>query len=119
MDPKDAASVDQYRNCLKNMGSEVAVSLGKAVFYGDYRDVLEQVQISCTIIQSTNDRAVPNNVGHYLQNKICSGASSLVFVDMDGHFPMLTSHLKLVEVLKGVMDSEKPCKNLNGFGMSV
>jgi len=102
VDPNDVASVDKFHNCLKSMGAEVAISLAKTVFYSDYRDMLEKVQIPCTIIQSSNDMAVPLNIGHYLEEKI-KGVSTLEIIDMIGHFPHLTAHLKLVEVLKGVL----------------
>lgn len=102
VDPNDAASVDKFQNCLKSMDVEVAVSLAKTVFFSDYRDILENVQTPCTIIQSSNDAAVPLSVGHYLEKKI-KGVSTLEFIDMTGHFPQLTAHLKLVEVLKGVV----------------
>ncbi|KAK7275132.1 hypothetical protein RIF29_16239 [Crotalaria pallida] len=102
VDPNDAVSVDKFQNCLKNMDAEVAASLAKAVFYSDYRKILENVETPCTIIQSSNDVAVPLSVGHYLEKKI-KGVSTLEFIDMTGHFPQLTAHLKLVEVLKGVV----------------
>ncbi|KAK7400984.1 hypothetical protein VNO78_12293 [Psophocarpus tetragonolobus] len=100
--PNDAVSVDKYQNCLKNMGAEVALSLAKTVFYSDYRDMLEKVQVQCTIIQSSNDKAVPLSIGNYLEEKI-KGVSTLEIIDMIGHFPQLTVHLKLVEVLRSVV----------------
>ncbi|KAK7400990.1 hypothetical protein VNO78_12299 [Psophocarpus tetragonolobus] len=100
--PNDAASVENNQNCLKSMGAEVAHSLAKTVFYSDYRDTLEKVQVPCTIIQSSNDKAVPLNIGNYLEEKI-KGVSTLEIIDMIGHFPQLTAHLKLVEVLKSVV----------------
>ena len=84
------------------MGAEVAVSLAKTVFFSDYREMLEQVQTPCTIIQSSHDAAVPLSVGHYLEKKV-KGVSSLEFIEMTGHFPQLTAHHKLVEVLNGVV----------------
>jgi len=102
VDPNDAASVDKFLSCLKTMGAEVAVSLAKTVFYSDYRDMLEKVETPCTIIQSSNDMAVPLGIGHYLKNKI-KGVATLEIIDMIGHFPQLTAHLKLVEVVKGVV----------------
>ncbi|RDY07991.1 Strigolactone esterase D14, partial [Mucuna pruriens] len=104
VDPNDAVSVEKFKNCLKNMGVEVAISLAKTVFFSDYRDMLEMVQIPCTIIQSSNDVAVLLNIGNYLKEKI-KGVSSLEIIDMTAHFPQLTAHLKLVELLKAVVVS--------------
>ncbi|KAJ1384114.1 Alpha/Beta hydrolase fold [Sesbania bispinosa] len=108
VDPNDAVSIDKFQNCLKSMGCEVAVSLAKTVFFSDYREMVKEVQIPCTIIQSSNDVAVPLSVGHYLKNKINKGLSTLEFIDMNGHFPQLTAHLKLVEVLNSVVGSGPP-----------
>jgi pimeloyl-ACP methyl ester carboxylesterase len=102
VDPNDADSIDKFQNCLKNMGGEVAISLAKTVFLSDYRDMVENVEIPCTIIQSSNDVAVPLSIGHYLNEKI-KGVSNLEFIDMIGHFPQLTAHIRLVEVLKGIV----------------
>ncbi|KAK7304877.1 hypothetical protein VNO77_42770 [Canavalia gladiata] len=102
VDPNDAISIDKFQNCLKNMGAEVAVSLAKAVFFSDYREMLEKVHIPCTIIQSSNDAAVPFSVGHYIEKKI-KGVSTLEFIDMSGHFPQLNAHLKLIEILNDVV----------------
>lgn len=81
-DPNDVVSVDKSQNYLNGMGGEVAVSWAKTVFYSDYRDILEQVLISCTIIQLTNDLAVPTSVGHYI-----NGVTTLVVVDMAYGWP--------------------------------
>ncbi|PNX66740.1 sigma factor sigB regulation protein rsbQ, partial [Trifolium pratense] len=102
VDSNDADSVEKFQKCLKNMGGEVAISLAKTVFLSDYRDMVENVEIPCTIIQSSNDVGVPLSIGHYLNEKI-KGVSNLEFIDMIGHFPQLTAHIKLVEVLKGIV----------------
>ncbi|XP_014506151.1 probable strigolactone esterase DAD2 [Vigna radiata var. radiata] len=102
VDKNDGASVEKFLSCLKSMDSEVAVSLAKTVFYSDYRDMLEKVETPCTIIQSSNDMAVPVGIGQYLEKKI-KGVATLQIIDMIGHFPQLTAHLKLVELVKAVV----------------
>ncbi|KAK7400994.1 hypothetical protein VNO78_12303 [Psophocarpus tetragonolobus] len=102
VDANDAASVDKFQSCLKSMGAEVALSLAKTVFYSDYRDMLGKVQVPCTIIQSSNDKAVPLSIGNYLVENI-KGMPTLEIIHMIGHFPQLTAHLKLVEVLKSIV----------------
>jgi len=102
VDPNDGDSVHKVMRCLKSMGGEVAVSLAKSVFYSDYREMVEKVETPCTIIQSSNDMAVPVGIGQYLEKKM-KGVATLEIIDMIGHFPQLTAHLKLVELVKAVV----------------
>ncbi|OIW08903.1 hypothetical protein TanjilG_05879 [Lupinus angustifolius] len=102
VDPNDALSVKKFQECLKRMGVEVALSLAKTVFYCDYRDILEKVETPCTIIHTSHDIVVPNSVALYIEKNIGGKVTSKV-IDAYGHFPQLTSHHKLVEVLKGVL----------------
>ena len=104
MDPSGDISVDKVHKCLKRIRAEVALPLAKTVFCGDYREMLYKVETPCTIVQITNDLAVPHSVALYMKKRI-RGEVTLVMIDTNGHFPQLTAHLKLVEVLKGPMGS--------------
>ncbi|KAJ1437941.1 Alpha/Beta hydrolase fold [Sesbania bispinosa] len=95
-DPINDLSVIKYEKCLKRMRPEVAHSLAKAIFYSDWREILDKVETPCTIIQTTNDSAVPLKVAHYMEKKI-KGEVTLEIIDTIGHFPQLTAHLKFVE----------------------
>ncbi|KAA8535007.1 hypothetical protein F0562_030010 [Nyssa sinensis] len=98
----DPPTVEKYEKSLKTMKPETALSVAKLVFYSDERDTLEKVMIPCTIIQTTNDNPVPNSVAEFMQKKI-KGQSTLEIIDTDGHFPQLTAHLQLLEVLGRVL----------------
>lgn len=98
----DPVSVEKFAKCLKRMRPEVALPLAKTVFYSDERDLLDKVTTPCTIIQTTNDVVVPNSVASYMQNKI-KGKSTVEIIDVDGHFPQLTAHLRLLDVLGSVL----------------
>ncbi|XP_041004877.1 strigolactone esterase D14 [Juglans microcarpa x Juglans regia] len=102
VDAKDPLSVDKFAKCLKRMRPEVALPLAKNVFQSDEREVLEKVIKPCTIIQTTNDYVVPNSVALYMQRKI-KGKSTVEMIEGDGHFPQLTAHLQLLEVLGRVL----------------
>ena len=104
-DAVNEVSVDKYEKGLLRMGAEVTLPLAKTVFYGDYREILDKVETPCTIIQSKNDMAAPLSVALYMEKKI-KGKVTLEIMDTNGHFPQLTAHLKLVEVLKGAVDSD-------------
>ena len=95
----DTVFVEKYKNCLKTMRPEVAKSVAKTVFKTDYRELLHRVETPTTIIQTTNDAAVPRSVALYMEEKI-KGNSALKIIDTEGHFPQLTAHLKVVEVIK-------------------
>lgn len=99
IDPNDAVSVEKLKQSLLSMGGDVALPLAKTVFCSDYRELLEKVEIPCTIVQTCNDMAVPQSVGFYLAKKI-KAKTNLEIIDTIGHFPQLTAHLKLVEVIK-------------------
>ncbi|KAL4320429.1 hypothetical protein HN51_064525 [Arachis hypogaea] len=105
--PNDSDAVDKFGSCLKNMGAQVAVSLAKTVFHSDNRKILQNVETPCTIIQSSNDAAIPVSVGHYLERMI-KGVSALKFIDMTGHFPQLTAPHKLAQLLKAVVEFGHP-----------
>ncbi|XP_044464793.1 strigolactone esterase D14-like [Mangifera indica] len=102
VDSNDALSVEKIQNCFTSMRPEVAVTLAKTVFYSDQREILDKVTTPCTIIQTASDIVVPNSVAHYMQEKI-KGISTMEMIKTDGHFPQLTAHLELVQVLGGVL----------------
>ncbi|KAJ7973895.1 putative Sigma factor sigb regulation protein rsbq [Quillaja saponaria] len=99
----DTASVDKFQKCLKRMRPEIALSLAKTVFYSEEREVLDKVVTPCTIIQTSNDIVVPNGVAFYMQNKIKGKSTVEILDNTNGHFPQLTAHLQLLDVLKGIL----------------
>ncbi|XP_027358661.1 strigolactone esterase D14-like [Abrus precatorius] len=107
VDPNDEPSVNKFRECLKRMRGDVPAPLAKIVFNSDYRDILEKVETPCTIIQTSSDMVVPHSAALYMEKKI-KGKATLEMVDTKGHFPQLTAHLQLVNVLMGVL----------GFGLT-
>lgn len=107
VDPKDPPSVDKFRRCLHSMNPEVAASLANAIFHSDYRHILVDVTTPCTIIQVTNDMAVPTSVAHYMKEKI-SGPSTVEMIEGTGHFPQLTAHEQLLDVLHQALGFDAP-----------
>ncbi|XP_030448203.1 probable esterase KAI2 [Syzygium oleosum] len=100
--PCDALSIEMLTKCLRRMRPEVALPLARTVFLCDHREVLERVTTPCTIIQTTNDVVVPNSVAHYMHDKI-QGKSTVEMIEADGHYPQLTAHLQLLDVLGGIL----------------
>ena len=102
VDQKDPLSVDKFTKCLRRMRPEAARPVAKIIFYSDERDILDKVMTPCTIIQTTRDIVVPKSVAFYMQNKI-KGKSTVEIIETDGHFPQLTAHLQLLQVLGNVL----------------
>lgn len=101
---KDVEAAAKFETTLKNMNPEAALSLAKTIFLGDWRDILEEVTTPCTIIQTTNDIVVPTSVGYYMQEKMVKPKVEVVDLDTDGHFPQLTDHEQLLDVLVKALD---------------
>ncbi|CAK7334896.1 unnamed protein product [Dovyalis caffra] len=107
VDANDPLSVDIFSKCLQRMRPEVAVPLAKTVFYSDERDILEKVLTPCTIVQASKDVVVPNSVAYYMQDKI-KGECTVEIIETDGHFPHLTAHQQLLDVLTARMSLNEP-----------
>ncbi|KAL9264047.1 putative esterase KAI2 [Drosera capensis] len=101
---KDVEAAAKFETTLKNMNPIAALSLAKTIFLGDWRDILEEVTTPCTIIQTTNDIVVPTSVGYYMQEKMVKAKAEVVDLDTDGHFPQLTFHEQLLDVLVKALD---------------
>ncbi|KAJ4847580.1 hypothetical protein Tsubulata_033372 [Turnera subulata] len=107
VDANDPASVDKFAKCLLRMRPEVALSVAKTVFYCDERDTLQKVMTPCTIVQPSKDIVVPNSVAYFMEEKI-KGKTTVEVVETDGHFPQLTSHLELLNLLSKVLGFDEP-----------
>lgn len=98
MPTDDPIPLQKFQASLKGMTPEVALGLGKMIFYSDNRHILEKVEVPCTIIQSSHDFIVPTTVAHYMKNKI-KGKSSVEIIEDNGHFPQLTSPAKFIDAI--------------------
>uniref|UniRef100_A0A1D1XRA6 Sigma factor sigB regulation protein rsbQ n=1 Tax=Anthurium amnicola TaxID=1678845 RepID=A0A1D1XRA6_9ARAE len=98
----DPGPAEKFGQCLQRMRPDVALELAKVVFWSDLRDVLDDVEVPCTIITGANDIVVPMPVSHYMQTRIRGGAS-LEVLDFDGHFPQLTACRSLLDALDRIL----------------
>ncbi|XP_010915037.2 strigolactone esterase D14 [Elaeis guineensis] len=96
-------SIEKFMQDFLRMRPEIALSVGKMVFMSDFRDVLEKVELPCTIVQCTDDIVVPMSVAHYMQSKI-KGRVSLEIIK-SGHCPPLTAPQLLIDILDRVLIS--------------
>ncbi|XP_058111525.1 strigolactone esterase D14 [Magnolia sinica] len=104
--PSDPPSIEKFGKSLQSMKPDVALSVAKTIFLSDHRDVLEKIIVPCTIIQTTNDFAVPMCVCHYMHKKL---KGSLEIIEGEGHFPQLTHHQLLIDILDRIMGFD--CSN--------
>ena len=101
---KDPLLIEKLERSLMKMKPEVALAVAKLIFLGDNRHVLEHVDTPCTIVTTTNDLVVPPSVPYYMQKKMTKIKSEVEIIDVDGHFPHLTAHNELLEVLGRALD---------------
>ncbi|XP_008793437.2 strigolactone esterase D14-like [Phoenix dactylifera] len=94
-------SIEKFERDFLRMRPEIAVSVARMVFMSDFRDVLEKVEVRCTIVQCTDDIVVPMTVAYYMQSKI-KGRVSLELVE-SGHCPQLTAPQLLIDILDRVL----------------
>ncbi|KAK9123353.1 hypothetical protein Sjap_012955 [Stephania japonica] len=92
------AQAHEFEQSLLRMDPNVSVQVAQNVFLSDYRWVLEQVKLPCTIIQTENDIIVHPFVPGYMKKMLGEGAK-VVMLDAHGHFPMLTADSLLSKVL--------------------
>lgn len=110
---QDPASVEKFSQSLQKMGPDVALALAKTVFWSDYRDVLDKVEVPCTIIQPTKDLVAPMSVAYYMEKKI-KGKASVEVIEVDGHFPHLTCPQLLIATLDKILGSDSGEKKASG-----
>ncbi|KGN65375.1 probable strigolactone esterase DAD2 [Cucumis sativus] len=102
VDESDPQSLSRFQKCLKEMRPEVATPLARTVFNVDEREILEKVDIPCIILQTKNDIVVPASVPTFMQKKI-KGSCTVRVINTNGHFPHLTAHHELLQVLGEVL----------------
>nr|GMC65292.1 strigolactone esterase D14-like [Ipomoea batatas] len=101
MGPKDPLSVEYLEKSFKKMGAQVGLAMAKAIFFSDYRSVLDKVTVQCTLIHAQVDFAVPLEVTTFMHQNI-RGEATIKVVEGEGHFPQLTAH---EEFLKAVLSA--------------
>jgi sigma-B regulation protein RsbQ len=71
------------------MRPDIAQAVARVIFQSDYRAELPKLTIPTTILQSSNDIAVPPQVGQYMADKIPQ--SKLISINAQGHLPHLSA----------------------------
>lgn len=87
-EPNDDA-IRQFTSGLLDVRPDIALATCKTIFLMDLRKMLPKVTVSCVILQSKSDIAVPLSVGNYLANTV--KGSSIDVLPTAGHLPHLSS----------------------------
>ncbi|PIN20427.1 putative hydrolase/acyltransferase (alpha/beta hydrolase superfamily) [Handroanthus impetiginosus] len=99
---EDRGAIAEFEGSLGRMRPEIALSAARTVFHSDNRDVLPQVHVGTTIIQSEQDNVVPESVAFYMKERI-GAAAHLRILKTRGHFPQLTVPSYFLSVLKDAL----------------
>ena len=95
--PPDRPEVAEFTRSLLAMRPDVAFSMALTVFNMDLRDQLDGFDVPTTIVQTSDDIAVPMAVAQYLHARWPN--SRLEEIDASGHFPHLTAPAQLIAIL--------------------
>lgn len=78
-----------FAKTLGDIRPDIAVSVARTIFQGDYRNKLSSLTIPTLLLHNDNDPAVPVSVGEYMQANI--PGSKLKLIHAEGHFPHLSA----------------------------
>ncbi|KAL6535247.1 Strigolactone receptor KAI2d5 [Orobanche minor] len=94
----DSEVVQEFSRTLFNMRPDIALSVGRMVHAYDMRPLLGSVLVSCHIIHSSKDPAVPVTVAEYIHQNL-GGKSVLEVMSTEGHLPHLSAPEVTIPVL--------------------
>lgn len=97
----DSPEVREFARGLLALRPDVAMSMAVTLFTSDLRDRLDGYTVPTTILQSTQDPAVPVAVGEYLH--ATWPGSRLALIDASGHLPHLTHVDRVREALAPIL----------------
>lgn len=79
----------EFANTLAAIRPDIAQAVARVIFQSDHRQELARLNVPTVILQSSNDIAVPPEVGQYLAEHIPQ--SKLIQINAKGHLPHLSA----------------------------
>jgi sigma-B regulation protein RsbQ len=79
----------EFASTLAAIRPDIAQAVAKVIFQSDHRAELGRLNVPTVILQTTDDVAVPPNVGQYMEDKITK--SKLVPIPARGHLPHISA----------------------------
>ncbi|WP_088894019.1 alpha/beta fold hydrolase [Leptolyngbya ohadii] len=79
----------EFASTLSAIRPDIAQAVARVIFQSDHRTELPKLKVPTTILQSSNDIAVPQVVGEYLAAHIPN--AKLINIKAQGHFPHISA----------------------------
>ncbi|GAB4381725.1 MAG: alpha/beta hydrolase [Elainellaceae cyanobacterium] len=87
----------EFARTLSAIRPDIAQAVARVIFQSDYRSQLSKLTVPTVILQSSNDIAVPPQVGEYMAKHIPQ--SKLIPINATGHFPHLSAPEEVTKTL--------------------
>lgn len=87
--PDKPELVTEFANTLTAIRPDIAQAVARVIFQSDCRQELPRLSVPTVILQSSDDIAVPPEVGQYMAAHIPQ--SKLIHIDAKGHLPHLSA----------------------------
>ena len=81
----------------RDLRPDIALSACRGIFQSDHRKDIGKLNKPCLIIQTSDDIAVPIQVGEYLHKHIPN--SKYKVVKATGHFPQLSAPKEIINAI--------------------
>lgn len=79
----------EFANTLAAIRPDIAQAVARVIFQSDHRQELPRLGVPTVLLQSSNDIAVPPEVGQYMAAHIPH--SKLIAIDAKGHLPHMSA----------------------------
>lgn len=93
-----AEAIDDFSRGLFAMRPDIALQISRTIFTSDLRSLMPHVCVPVHLIQTSNDVAVPQDVGRWLKQSLPD--ASLDVIDADGHLPHITSSADVRRIIE-------------------
>lgn len=79
----------EFANTLAAIRPDIAQAVARVIFQSDHRQELPRLKLPTVILQTSNDIAVPVEVGQYLADHVSQ--SKLIYINAQGHLPHISA----------------------------
>lgn len=99
--PEIKAGIEQQ---FRINAEEITYQFAKVCFFTDYRDQLPNNTVPTLLIHSQNDLFVPEEVSHYLKEKLPN--STISYLQTTGHCPHISHPTEIIHVMKRFLNEQ-------------
>lgn len=92
----------RFADSMARVPAEMMLTVLCSVLQTDQRDLLPQVPVPVSLIQSRNDHFVPLGVAHYVQEHIPD--CRLTIIDATGHLPHVSAPGRVIEAIRDALE---------------